>query len=85
MTSESAPCGSNGKGEVNKTCRDAGSNRGPLALQSNALPTELSRLLLLMDQDFLEIFKAGRGGTCTYQCGRRLARTGVFYLIIQQK
>jgi hypothetical protein len=30
---------------INKTCRDPGSNRGPLDLQSNALPTELSRLL----------------------------------------
>ncbi len=29
-----------------KICRDPGSNRGPLDLQSNALPTELSRLLL---------------------------------------
>ena len=28
-------------------CRDPGSNRGPLDLQSNALPTELSRPLLL--------------------------------------
>ena len=27
-----------------KLCRDPGSNRGPLDLQSNALPTELSRL-----------------------------------------
>ena len=27
-----------------KQCRDPGSNRGPLDLQSNALPTELSRL-----------------------------------------
>ena len=26
-----------------KKCRDPGSNRGPLDLQSNALPTELSR------------------------------------------
>ncbi len=26
-----------------KSCRDPGSNRGPLDLQSNALPTELSR------------------------------------------
>jgi hypothetical protein len=33
VTSESAPCGSNGKGEVNKICRDPGSNRGPLDLQ----------------------------------------------------
>ncbi len=31
---------------VKKLCRDPGSNRGPLDLQSNALPTELSRLLL---------------------------------------
>ena len=30
---------------VEKKCRDPGSNRGPLDLQSNALPTELSRLL----------------------------------------
>ena len=29
-------------------CRDPGSNRGPLDLQSNALPTELSRLALVM-------------------------------------
>ena len=28
-----------------KKCRDPGSNRGPLDLQSNALPTELSRPL----------------------------------------
>ena len=28
-----------------QNCRDPGSNRGPLDLQSNALPTELSRLL----------------------------------------
>ena len=27
-------------------CRDPGSNRGPLDLQSNALPTELSRLVI---------------------------------------
>ncbi len=32
--------------EKMKRCRDPGSNRGPLDLQSNALPTELSRLLL---------------------------------------
>ena len=29
---------------VEKKCRDPGSNRGPLDLQSNALPTELSWL-----------------------------------------
>ena len=29
-------------------CRDPGSNRGPLDLQSNALPTELSRLVILI-------------------------------------
>ena len=29
-----------------KKCRDPGSNRGPLDLQSNALPTELSRHIL---------------------------------------
>ncbi len=34
---------------LSKNCRDPGSNRGPLNLQSNALPTELSRLVL---QDF---------------------------------
>ena len=27
-------------------CRDPGSNRGPLDLQSNALPTELSRQVI---------------------------------------
>jgi hypothetical protein len=31
--------------KVIKICRDPGSNRGPLDLQSNALPTELSQLL----------------------------------------
>jgi hypothetical protein len=31
--------------EPSKNCRDPGSNRGPLDLQSNALPTELSRLV----------------------------------------
>ena len=31
---------------VEKKCRDPGSNRGPLDLQSNALPTELSRLYI---------------------------------------
>ncbi len=30
---------------ISKNCRDPGSNRGPLDLQSNALPTELSRLV----------------------------------------
>ena len=30
---------------MQKQCRDPGSNRGPLDLQSNALPTELSRLI----------------------------------------
>jgi hypothetical protein len=30
---------------ISKNCRDSGSNRGPLDLQSNALPTELSRLV----------------------------------------
>ena len=29
---------------MKQNCRDPGSNRGPLDLQSNALPTELSRL-----------------------------------------
>jgi hypothetical protein len=33
-----------GMGENFKICRDPGLNRGPLDLQSNALPTELSRL-----------------------------------------
>ncbi len=32
-----------------KMCRDPGSNRGPLDLQSNALPTELSRLTDMYD------------------------------------
>ncbi len=33
-----------------KMCRYPGSNRGPLDLQSNALPTELSRLCSHMDK-----------------------------------
>ena len=32
--------------ESGQKCRDPGSNRGPLDLQSNALPTELSRQLI---------------------------------------
>ena len=32
------------KNSKQNQCRDPGSNRGPLDLQSNALPTELSRL-----------------------------------------
>ena len=31
------------RGYTQNQCRDPGSNRGPLDLQSNALPTELSR------------------------------------------
>ena len=31
-----------------QNCRDPGSNRGPLDLQSNALPTELSRPLIIL-------------------------------------
>ena len=37
--------GNTGGKKKKKTCRDPGSNQGPLDLQSNALPTELSRLL----------------------------------------
>ena len=33
--------------ESGQKCRDPGSNRGPLDLQSNALPTELSRQLIM--------------------------------------
>ena len=33
------------KYKIKRQCRDPGSNRGPLDLQSNALPTELSRLV----------------------------------------
>ena len=33
--------------ESGQKCRDPGSNRGPLDLQSNALPTELSRRLII--------------------------------------
>ncbi len=35
------------KNDKNK-CRNPGSNQGPLDLQSNALPTELFRLLVLL-------------------------------------
>ena len=34
---------------ANALCRDPGSSRGPLDLQSDALPTDLSRLLLHAD------------------------------------
>ena len=37
-------------------CRDSGSNQGPLDLQSNALPTELSRLEKLTT-DFRQVFQ----------------------------
>jgi hypothetical protein len=33
-----------------KECRNSGSNQGPLDLQSNALPTELFRLLILFSR-----------------------------------
>ena len=39
-------------------CRDPGSNRGPLDLQSNALPTELSR------QDIKRSEKRCSGSQC---------------------
>ena len=38
-------------------CRDPGSNRGPLDLQSNALPTELSRQYLLKIRGLFENLK----------------------------
>jgi hypothetical protein len=38
---------SGGQETNKKVCRDPGSNGGPLDLQSNAIPTELSRLYLL--------------------------------------
>ena len=36
-----------------KQCRDPGSNQGPLDLQSNALPTELSRLTTILTANTL--------------------------------
>ena len=39
-----------------KHCRDPGSNRGPLDLQSNALPTELSRRCSLQTRKLLDCF-----------------------------
>jgi hypothetical protein len=39
-----------------KLCRDPGSNQGPLDLQSNALPTELSRLISLTDMHYITFF-----------------------------
>ena len=39
--------------KIRFVCRDPGSNQGPLDLQSNALPTELSRLR----RDFLRIIR----------------------------
>ena len=38
--------------KLKKKCRDPGSNRGPLDLQSNALPTELSRLMQILSYYF---------------------------------
>ena len=38
-----------------KWCRDPGSNRGPPDLQSDALPTELSRLCKLNDTETISI------------------------------
>ena len=40
---------------VKNKCRDPGSNRGPLDLQSNALPTELSRLHVLIGKFVCQI------------------------------
>ncbi len=36
-----------------KNCRDPGSNQGPLDLQSNALPTELSRLVVCLPKKII--------------------------------
>ena len=52
-----------------KTCRDPGSNRGPLDLQSNALPTELSRQL----QEKLACMTTLRVGTTFLGC--KMAKT----------
>ena len=50
--------------KIKNTCHDPWSNQGPLDLQSNALPTELSRLLwhekLQIDRDS----KSSKLGTC---------------------
>lgn len=43
----SLSCVSGGRKKKNQSCRNPGSNQGPLDLQSNALPTELFRLLAL--------------------------------------
>ncbi len=46
---------------MNKICRAPGSNRGPLDLQSNALPTELSRLLVNWGvQYFVDLLQAAK-------------------------
>ena len=42
-------------GFVYSKCRDPGSNRGPLDLQSNALPTELSRLDTELDFELAKL------------------------------
>ena len=60
-----------------KVCRDQGSNQGPLDLQSNALPTELSRLLQQV-QKCLSIYtvsKWGRGLWLLYLDGAFYAYT----------
>ena len=41
--------------KINQKCRDPGSNRGPLDLQSNALPTELSRPDAQSDADLAKV------------------------------
>ncbi len=41
--------------------QNPGTNRGPSDLQSNALPTELSRLLLILDQDFFTYSRGVEG------------------------
>ena len=45
---------------IKHKCRDPGSNRGPSDLQSDALPTELSRLALSMDSVTLKGVSAAK-------------------------
>jgi hypothetical protein len=55
-------------------CRDPGSNRGPSDLQSDALPTELSRHVCM--ENFNDLLKArphGLGGKCQAKITKRQA------------
>ncbi len=60
-------------------CRDPGSNRGPSDLQSDALPTELSRHVCIeIFNDRLKARPHGLGGKCQANCQAASCEEGFY-------